>query len=193
MRRLDLDPGEALLHEGDPDRCVVVLPGVAYFSQAPLLWFAREAAKSRGWSVLELTERAPRDEDPFAWMRRRAERALDVAEESAPTVALIGKSLASAAAGLAAERNRSAVWLTPLLDRPEVVEALRASDAPTLLVGSPADPSWGEGELPERPGLEVLELEGLDHSLQVEGDPAASLDVLARVTERVGAFIARLG
>ena len=193
MRRLDLDPGEALLHEGDPARCALLLPGVAYFSQAPLLWFAREAALSRGWSVLELTERAPRGEDPFAWMRERAGRALDAAEESAETVALIGKSLASAAAGLAAERNRPAVWLTPLLDRPDVVEAIRASVAPALLVGSPADPSWGEGELPERPGLEVLELEGLDHSLQVEGDPAASLEVLTRVTGRVGAFIATLG
>ena len=192
MQRLDLDPGEALLHEGDPARCALLLPGVAYFSQAPLLWFAREAALSRGWSVLELTERAPRGEDPFAWMRERAGRALDAAEESAETVALIGKSLASAAAGLAAERNRPAVWLTPLLDRPDVVEAIRASVAPALLVGSPADPSWGEGELPERPGLEVLELEGLDHSLQVEGDPAASLEVLARVTGRVGAFIATL-
>jgi hypothetical protein len=170
----------------------VVLPGVAYFSQAPLLWFAREAAQRQGWSVLELTERAPAGQDPFAWMRDRAARALDTAEQSATTVALIGKSLASTAAGLAAEHDRPAIWLTPLLTRPNVVEALEASTAPTLIVGSPADPTWGEGEVPRRPGLEVLELDGLDHSLQQEGDPSASLDVLARVTERIGAFIARL-
>ena len=41
-----------LQHEGDPDRCAVLLPGVRYFSQAPLLWFAREAAQARGWSVV---------------------------------------------------------------------------------------------------------------------------------------------
>jgi hypothetical protein len=188
VRPLDLAPGEALLHEGDPSRCAVVLPGIAYFSQAPLLWFAREAALARSWSVLELTERAPRDEEPFAWMRDRAARALEAAQ--AETVAVIGKSLASAAAPLVAERGLPAVWLTPLLDRAEVVGALEAAAAPTLLIGSPADPTWGEGTVPQR--AEVMELAGLDHSLQVNGDPLTSLDVLRRVTERIGGFLGRL-
>jgi hypothetical protein len=170
----------------------VVLPGVAYFSQAPLLWFAREAARTQGWSVLELTERAPAGEDPFTWMRDRAGRALAAASESAEQVAVIGKSLASAASGLVGDRGLAAVWLTPLLNRPEVVEAIGASTAPTLLVGSPADPTWGQGQAPERPGLEVVELDGLDHSLQVDRDPQASLRVLGVVTERVGGFIGGL-
>jgi hypothetical protein len=191
VRPIDLGPGEALFREGDPARCAVVLPGVAYFSQAPLLWFAREAAQAGGWSVLELTERAPRDEEPFAWMGDRAARALDAAE--ADTVVVIGKSLASVAAPLVAERGLPAVWLTPLLNRTEVVGALEAGAAPALLVGTPADPTWGEGTVPEARSLEVMELEGLDHSLQVDCDPLASLDVLRRVTERIGEFLGRIG
>jgi hypothetical protein len=189
VRPIDLGPGEALLHEGDPARCAVILPGVAYFSQAPLLWFARETAQAGGWSVLELTERAPRDEEPFAWMCDRAARALD--EAAAETVAVIGKSLASAAAPMVAERGLPAVWLTPLLNRPEVSRALSSATARMLLIGSPADPTWGGGTVPEGP--EVLELEGLNHSLQLDGDPLASLDVLRTVTERIGAFLGRLG
>jgi hypothetical protein len=186
---IDLNPGEAVLHEGDPARCAVILPGVRYFSQAPLLWFAREAAEAGGWSVLELSERAPADEEPFAWMRDRAERALDATD--AGTVAVIGKSLGSAAAPLVAERGLAAVWLTPLLVRPDVVQALAASTAPALLVGSTADPTWADGERPEGDAIEILELDGLDHSLQVDGDPLASLDVLRQVTERIGAFLAQ--
>jgi hypothetical protein len=189
VRPIDLNPGEAVLHEGDPARCAVILPGVAYFSQAPLLWFAREAATAQGWSALELSERAPPGQEPFAWMRDRAERTLDTA--GAETVAVIGKSLASAAAPLVAERGLPAVWLTPLLVRPEVVESLGASRAPALLVGSRADPTWADGELPSGDSIELLELQGLDHSLQVEGDPGASLDVLRQVTERIGAFLER--
>jgi hypothetical protein len=189
VRPIDLGPGEALLHEGDAGRCAVVLPGIAYFSQAPLLWFAREAAQARGWSVLELTERAPREENPFAWMRERAARALAAAE--AETVAVIGKSLASVAAPLVSERRLPAVWLTPLLNRAEVIEALEAASAPTLLVGSPADPTWGHGRVPGGP--EVLELQDLDHSLQIEGDPVASLHVLRAVTDRIGGFLGRIG
>ncbi len=173
-----------LQHEGDPDRCVVLLPGVRYFSQAPLLWFAREAAQARGWSVVEVDERAPAGEEPFEWMRGQAERALDAT--SAALTVVVGKSLGSAAATMV---DGPAVWLTPLLIRPDIVAALAAASAPALLVGSPADPSWGEGELPENPLLDVLELPGLDHSLQVSGDPLASLDVLRDVTQRVGAFL----
>jgi hypothetical protein len=190
VRPIDLNPGESVLHEGDPGRCAVVLPGVRYFSQAPLLWFAREAAQADGWSVLELSERAPPDEEPFAWMRDRAERALDSASE-ADIVVVIGKSLGSAAAPLVAERRLAAVWLTPLLVRPDVLAALRAARAPALLVGSSADPTWSDGEQPGSASVEVLELEGLDHSLQVEGDPLASLDVLRTVIERIGDFLRR--
>jgi hypothetical protein len=188
VRPIDLNPGEAILHEGDPARCAVVLPGVRYFSQAPLLWFAREAAQVHGWSVLELSERAPADEEPFAWMRDRAARALDAVD--AGTVAVIGKSLGSAAAPLVAERGLAAVWLTPLLNRPEVASAIGASEGPTLLVGSTANPTWANGERPEGDAIEVLELAGLDHSLQVGGDLLASLDVLRTITERIGAFLA---
>jgi hypothetical protein len=175
-------------HEGDPSRCAVILPGIRYFSQAPLLWFAREAAQAGGWSVLEVDERAPSDEEPFAWMRGQARRALDAAG-SAETVVVIGKSLGSVAAPLV---DGPAIWLTPLLNRPEVVDALASAAAPALLVGSPADDTWGEGNLPANDVLEALELPGLDHSLQVSRDPAASLDALATVTARVGAFLERL-
>jgi hypothetical protein len=138
--------------------------------------------------VLELSERAPADEEPFAWIRDRARQMLDQALD-ADTVVVIGKSLASAAAPLVAERGLAAVWLTPLLARPDLASALHASSAPALLVGSTADPTWSDGEQPAGDSIEVLEFEGLDHSLQVEGDPLASLDVLRQVTERIGAFL----
>jgi hypothetical protein len=173
-----------LQHEGDPERCAVLLPGVRYFSQAPLLWFAREAAQARGWSVVEVDERAPDGQDPFEWMLGQAERAL--AATSAELTVVIGKSLGSVAATLV---DGPAVWLTPLLTRPDIAAALAAASSPALLVGSPHDPSWGQGTLPDNPVLEVLELPGLDHSLQVAGDPFASLDVLRTVTERLGAFL----
>jgi hypothetical protein len=175
-------------HEGDPSRSVVLLPGIRYFSQAPLLWFAREAAQAGGWSVVEVDERAPRDQDPFGWMRAQAEAALDAAS-GAERVVVVGKSLGSAAAPMV---SGPAVWLTPLLDQAPVADAINAATAPTLLVGSRADPTWADGPATGNSALEVLELDGLDHSLQVSRNPLASLDVLRDVTARVGAFLERL-
>jgi len=172
-------------HEGDPARSVVLLPGIRYFSQAPLLWFAREAAQAGGWSVVEVDERAPHDEDPFAWMRAQAESAMEAASD-AERIVVVGKSLGSAAAPMV---SGPAVWLTPLLDQQAIADAINGATVPTLLVGSRADPTWADGPAPGNAALEVLELDGLDHSLQISRDPLASLDVLRDVTARIGAFL----
>jgi hypothetical protein len=55
---------------------------------------------------------------------------------------LIGKSLGSNAAALAAERSLPAVWLTPLLTLPWVANALDRATAPFLLIGGTADKFW---------------------------------------------------
>jgi hypothetical protein len=53
VRRVDLGPCAGLLHDNDPSRCVVVLPGMRYSTQAPLLGFPRETA---GWLTPILNE-----------------------------------------------------------------------------------------------------------------------------------------
>jgi hypothetical protein len=191
VRRVDLGPCAGLLHENDPDRCVVVLPGMQYTTQAPLLWFAREVAAARGWSALEVLDSLPEGDDPFGWARDRARRALDRAE--ADEVVVIGKSLASAAAGLVADRVLPAVWLTPLLDRTRVVDDLSRAARPALLIGGSADAVWAPDALADSGLLQVVQLDGLDHSLQRPGDPGASLDALRAVATRIDRFLAELG
>jgi hypothetical protein len=191
VRRVDLGPCAGLLHEHDPDRCVVVLPGMQYSTQAPLLWFAREVAARRGFSVLEVLDSLPEGDEPFDWARDRARRALDHAG-AREVVVVVGKSLASAAAGIVADRALPGVWLTPLLDREPVAADLARAARPALLVGGSADASWVPAALAENELLEVIELDGLDHSLQRPGDPLASLDALHAVSERIDGFLARL-
>ena len=189
MRRVDLGPCAGLLHENDPDRCVVVLPGMQYSTQAPLLWFAREVAAARGWSALEVLDSLPEGAEPFGWARDRARRALDHVE-AAGEVVVVGKSLASAAAGLVADRVLPAVWLTPLLGEARVVDDLSRAPRPALLVGGTADEAWAPDALADSGLLEVVSLAGLDHSLQRPGDPSASLGALRVIAERIDRFLA---
>jgi hypothetical protein len=179
-----------LLHERDPGRCVVLLPGAHYSTRSPLLWFSRETAQREGWSVLEVLDEWRESHEPLEWARDRAERALSAV--SAPSIVVVGKSLASGAANIVAERWLPAAWLTPLLNRAPVVEALARTRRPTLLVGSRADDTWKSAAIPENPDLEIVELDGLDHALQVEGDPLASLDALRTVTAVLSEFLRRL-
>jgi hypothetical protein len=191
MRRIDLGPCAALHHDGDPGRCAVLLPGMQYSTQAPLLWFARGVALGRGWSALEVLDALPEGDEPFAWARDRARRALDAVADASEVV-VIGKSLASAAAGVVADRLVPAVWLTPLLDERHVVDDLGRAARPALLIGGSADDAWVPDALPDHGLLEVVHLDGLDHSLERRGDPIASIDALRVVTNRVERFLAAL-
>jgi hypothetical protein len=176
-------------YAADPARVVVVvLPGARYLPFAPLLWFTREVARARGWSVLEVwDEYLDRSEDPWRWVEERAEAAL--ARVGDAEVLLVSKSLTSRAVRLAADRGLPGVWLTPLLHEPEIAREFERLGAPALLVGGSADESW-DGELARRVGHEVLELADADHGLQLAGDPGASLDLLGRVVAAVDAFVA---
>jgi hypothetical protein len=190
VRRLDLGPCDGLLHENDPDRCVVVLPGMQYTTQAPLLWYAREVAAARGWSALEVLDSLPGGAEPFGWARDRARRALDAV--GADEVLVAGKSLASAAAGIVADRVLPAVWLTPLLNQARVVDDVSRAARPALLIGGSADESWAPDALADSGLLQIVQLDGLDHSLQRPGDPSASLGALRAVAERIDRFLADL-
>jgi hypothetical protein len=175
------------LHRPEAQRRVVILPGARYPTRAPLLWFAREVAIARGFGVLEVLDEPAAGTDPFAWVRDRARRALD--HEPAPTTVVIGKSLASDVADLVADRELPAIWLTPLLDRPGVVDAINRATRPALLVGGTEDPTWRPSALGSNALLQFHEVAGVDHSMQWPGDPAESLKVLRGVVKQVDRFL----
>jgi len=175
---------------GDPGRVAIVLPGAGYLPGYPLLWFAREAVQRHGWSVLEVWDEARREDDQRRWVEDRAAAALDYAG-SAARVLVVAKSVSTFAAPIVDGRSLPAVWLTPFFDGEPVLDALRRATAPALLVGGTADPLW-DSTLASTVGAEVLELAGVDHALEVDGDPLASLDALRRVTDTIDGFVARL-
>jgi hypothetical protein len=174
-------------HRPEAERRVVILPGARYPTRAPLLWFAREVALAKGFGVLEVLDEPSAEEDAFAWVRDRAVRALD--HQPARTTVLLGKSLASHVADLAVARDLPAIWLTPLLDRPEVRQAIAAATQPLLMVGGTADPTWQPDGLGSSVLLSQYELAGHDHALQAPGDPNASLAALKKVTKQVERFL----
>ena len=180
----------AAIHRPDAPRRVVLLPGARYPTRAPLLWFAREAAVARGYGTLEVLDEPGAGDDPFAWARDRARRALE--HEPSELDVVIGKSLSSDVADIAADRGLPAIWLTPLLDREGILAALARTTRPTLLIGSSADPTWNADAIPDNVMLDRLQFDGLDHGLQLPGDPQASLAALKKVVRKIDRFLGAL-
>ncbi len=177
----------------------LLVPGAGYSPARPLLHYARAVLRNHDWTVRELWWQPPADlaelapADRVAWVREQVTAAIDA--EDGGCGLLIGKSLGSLAAELAADRALPAVWLTPLLVAQRVVGAVARTTAPTLLVGGTGDELW-DGEharaLASRPPVESLELPDADHGLELAGDPVGSVALLQQVVARLDRFVGAL-
>jgi hypothetical protein len=174
-------------------RAALILPGRGYGPSAPLLEYASWAAHRRGADISAVNwERASEiirlpDDDGSRAVCAQVEPHLDRMAALRPLV--IGKSLGSHASPLAAERDLPAVWLTPLLHRSWVVDGLRASRAPFLLIGGTADGATWRGDLARSLSPHVLEIAGADHGMFVPGPLAASAAVLGQVATAIEQFL----
>jgi pimeloyl-ACP methyl ester carboxylesterase len=174
-------------------RAAVVVPGLFYSADGPLLMYAGLAVERRGGSVRRISWTVPRfgtDDDERAWVADRVTEAVDAVAAATGVAApvVIGKSLGSLAAPVAAGRWLPAVWLTPVLTDEPTVAALRRAAAPCLLIGGTADKVW-DGRLARSLTPHVLEIDGADHGMFVPGRLSASAEVLGQVTTAVENFL----
>jgi hypothetical protein len=116
----------------------------------------------------------------------------ELTAETGAAPLVIGKSLASLAAPLVADRGLPAVWFTPLLTDEPTVTGLHRATAPFLLAGGTADPYW-DGRIARLLTADVVEIDGAGHALFVPGPAAASIAVLGQVLTAVEDFLDRIG
>ncbi|NUT36226.1 MAG: alpha/beta hydrolase [Hamadaea sp.] len=176
----------------EENRSIVVLPGGGYGVDGPLLMFAREAAELRGarihllpWQRLEELRALP-NEEWAAWAEAQARD--HTADLVAQRPVLVGKSLGTYAAAIAADHGLPAIWLTPLLHIEVEVAALRRASAPMLLVGGTKDPAWN-GALARELSPYVVEVPDADHGMFVPGPLALSAAVLGEVATAIEEFL----
>lgn len=176
---IDLGICHGYEYAGDPARTAIVLPG-ALLAGMPVNAFAIEGLTSAGWrAVLVWDEFLDRSQDALQWVTERLDAAAGYAHEASRFL-VVGKSLSTRAAGVAADRGWPAVWLTPLLNDQGIVAMLRRRTSPALLVGGTADHSWN-GALARELSDDVLELDGADHGL-------ARVDDLPQIVAAVTGF-----
>lgn len=180
--------------DGEPVGLAVVLPGRGYPPAAPGLAYAGYVLRAAGWRVRDVWWDPPANgslslEGEVAWV---GDQLAAAASDVDGPVFVVGKSLGTYGARLAAERSYPAIWLTPLLTDPVLVEGIRANPARQLLVGGTADRLW-DAEVAASlaaAGCDVLQIDGIDHGLIDPADPVRSADALAEVTRAMARFVA---
>jgi pimeloyl-ACP methyl ester carboxylesterase len=166
---------------------VLLVPGAGYSVDNPLLYWAATALEEDGWQINAIRwDVSGLDGDAAAFVEATIDQLARQSPLAASTV-VVAKSLGTFAAPWAAVHDIPAVWLTPLLTEPTIVEAIEGTTAPTLLIGGTRDSWWRA--LPSRPNVSVIEIEGADHSLQRDRW-ADSIAVVTDVTRAVQTFCA---
>lgn len=177
------------MHQGTNGRVAVLIPGRRYSPNHPLLYYARSVLETQGWSVEEVWW----EEEDFASEEaviKKATRTLEKVAHNNPLV--VGKSLGSLLLPYVVQRGWPAIWLTPLLNEPDLIAALKNAKAKTLLVGGTADDSW-DSDVAKASGQQVLELPGAHHGLEISGDPVASVELLKEIVAAMTLFVESLG
>ena len=173
-------------------RGIVLIPGGGLGPHQPVLNYSWLAGTARGAEALHLEWPAtrPKSRDPAdsaSWVVEQVAAALDAWTVERPV--LVGKSLGTYAAEVAAARSLPAVWHTPLLNDARCGAALRSATAPFLLVGGTGDPYW-DGALARSLTPHVLEVPDADHGMVLPGRPLArSAAVLGQVVTAVERFL----
>ncbi|MEJ3744015.1 alpha/beta hydrolase [Actinomycetes bacterium KLBMP 9797] len=171
----------------------VVIPGGLYGPSSGMMMYAGDVPERRGATVHRHTwsgqpRRPPLRPEVEDWVRGQVTPLLD-AIEGRPL--LIGKSLGTNAAAIAAERRLPAVWLTPLLHLPWVVAALDRATAPFLLVGGTADQSW-DSAVARRLTPHVFEVQDADHGMYVPGPLTDSIAILGQMITAIEDFLDKI-
>lgn len=173
----------------------LIIPGGRGGPYTPWCMYPADAAEARGaeidmlwWSRMDpgVGLIGPEGDDRGTWTD--TDLAPAFAKHGPAKSLVIAKSLGTFATGFAAEHGNPAVWLTPLLISPRVVDGLRRATAPFLLVGGTGDHSWNPDLARELTPF-VHEIPDADHGFYVPGGLGETLKALAGIVAAVETFL----
>jgi pimeloyl-ACP methyl ester carboxylesterase len=201
-------PNTFLRQNGDADHVAILLPGVRYTCDMPLLYYPAGLLLDLGADVLRVEHARDRRADFQAiteaeqgrWFLADAAAACHtvLAQRDYQHVTLIGKSIGTLAMGHLlttdpALAQARAIWLTPLLTHGGLRAQIKQCRQRSLFVIGTADRFYDKDKLAEvqaaSHGAAVV-IEGADHSLEIAGDVFQSLQSIERVIRAIQSFLA---
>ena len=193
--------------DGETRHLAMLLPGLGYSCDMPLLYYPTGLLLAMGADVLRVeydyrqswaNQDLPLEEKLarlYADVRGAARIALNQREYTSFTI--IGKSLGTYAITCLLQadlplRPHSCVYLTPLLlDAVGKSEVIRACPQKLFIIGT-ADRYYDPtsfAQVVEATGGDALLIDGGDHSLEFRGDPVRSVQALEKVIRGIQEFL----
>ncbi|MGI0141396.1 MAG: hypothetical protein ACREBF_01955, partial [Candidatus Micrarchaeales archaeon] len=190
------------------DKLAILFPGMGYTCRMPLLYYATAILLGSGFDVL-WAEHAYNKNKKFSTLSQAKQNNLIANDVSAiynavknqgtyKNLVLLGKSIGTVAVGELLRReqlpkNLKIIWLTPLLNRPNLVDIMKnCAHENSLTVIGTKDPHYNLAELKSIQKMNkgrLLIIKNVDHGLENDEDFRETLSALGKFTESVKKFV----
>jgi hypothetical protein len=189
----------------------LVLPGLNYTADNPLLYYPTRLLVERGADVLQVRADYTRPDfqsldrlEQMRWLGADALAALEAGQRQRDynRLILIGKSIGTLTmaylcgtehrANLVGVAQATTIWLTPLLRQPWLVEAALQCRGPALYIAGTGDRTYDQEALQriqDATGARALLLPGANHSLEIAGDLQQSLKFMQEILQTIADFL----
>lgn len=198
-------PNRCFYHPGQPAGLAVLFPGLRYTCDMPLFYYLTRLFVQRNIDVLQLhTDYTSPAFQQSTRLEQAAQLGADalagvqagLAQRSYQRLILAGKSIGTLALAQLLmsdlQPEPAVIWLTPLLHQPFVVQAAQQASGPALFLCGSGDATYdapGLARLRQRSGVQALVLEHANHSLEIPGDVARSIQYISQVIEMETRFL----
>lgn len=200
-------PYRFIKHEKTSNQLAIFLPGEGYTNSRPLFHFTEDVFKNQSIDLLEIDyqykEKAYDDfsmEEICEAVQYDVTQVLEsvLAEASYDQYYFVAKSIGTI--GLSAVINKpefenaKIIWLTPLLIRDEVLEAMIHSQHSALSFIGTNDRNYvvpRYERMIQNPNIASSLIPHINHGMQFEADTLGSIDVLKKVIGDIESFVKR--
>lgn len=180
----------------------IILPGAGYTSQAPLLYYSTSVFINKSFDVLQVNYHYNNTEykgfsEIVKAIKLDVKNVLDyvLSIKTYDNFYLIGKSLGTIPMSTELNRetfkNAKAIWLTPLLQREDVLGAMMKSEHNGLCIIGDRDPCYTEErylKVVNNSNITSKLISNVNHSLGYEEKAVESIDVLREVIKYIDQF-----
>lgn len=184
------------------DTLMILLPGLGYTNQMPLMFYLHEIAQARAWDALQIHydyRTVPRETSSEDWIARfladtRPLIDAALAKGKYTNVVLVGKSIGTNVMTTLLARGFEGathfIWLTPLL-RSEPVRQAVMNYGPSIAVFGDKDYAVADVNLTpiSQAGAHIIVVPGADHSMMIEGSVPESIALLAQAMRELESWL----
>ena len=185
----------------------ILLSGLNYTMDMPLMFFTRRLLLWRGVDVLNLNPntrstafQGTNEADQLTWLQGDMQAGIQagLAQSNYQQLILVGKSIGSLAIAMGEEYAQALlptalVWLTPLLRYEAVFQAALKATGPQVHICGGADSTYKPDRLQQilatKPNASAFIAEGANHILEVPGDDQATFTGFSGAMLFLGKFL----